>query len=156
MLCCEAQNPRNSTGDEVFPASPMKQLALTLSLAAAALFAVPSVTLAQDKPAGSQPQRQAGARPLDLETQLKVLTEKLGLDADQQAKLRAIFEKNGPKLKELMAKSPATITDADRKAMLDLANAQAAEVRAVLTLAQLEKMKEGRSKGRSGVKPEAK
>lgn len=130
----------------------MKQLALTLSLAAA-LIAVPSVTCAQDKPAGGQPQHPAGARPLDLETQLKVLTEKLGLDADQQVKLRAIFEKNGPKFKELMAKSPASITDADRKAMLDLANAQAAEVRTVLTPAQLEKMKEGHSKGRGGEKP---
>jgi len=90
---------------------------------------------------------------MDMEAQLKVMAGKLGLDADQQAKLRAIFEKNGPKFKELMAKSPETITDADRKAMLDLANAQAGEIKAVLTPAQLEKMKEGHPKGRSGEKP---
>jgi len=130
----------------------MKQPALTLGLTAAALFAVPSATLAQDKPVGGQPQHPAGAHPLDLEAQLKFLTGKLGLDANQQARLRAIFEKNGPKLKELMAKNPVTITDTDRKAMLDLANAQLGEIKAILTPAQLEKMKEKRPLGRSGVK----
>ena len=83
---------------------------------------------------------------------MKFLTGKLGLDANQQARLRAIFEKNGPKLKELMAKNPVTITDTDRKAMLDLANAQLGEIKAILTPGQLEKMKEGRSMGRGGVK----
>lgn len=76
------------------------------------------------------------------QARLQFLTEKLGLDADQQAKIKAIFEKNGPKFKEIMAKGRENLTDADKTALHELMKSQAEEVNAVLTPAQQEKMKE--------------
>ena len=131
----------------------MKQFTLTLSFAVAALFAVPSTTFAQDKSTGDQPQRPEGARRMDPEARLKFMTEKLALDADQQAKIKAIFEKNGPKMKELMAKGRENLTDADKTALRDLMKSQTEEINAVLTPAQQEKMKELRPQGRGGAKP---
>ncbi|MCX6866534.1 MAG: hypothetical protein NTV46_10015 [Verrucomicrobia bacterium] len=130
----------------------MKQFTLTLSLAAAALFAVPSTTFAQDKPA-DPPQRPAGARRMDPEARLKFLTEKLELNADQQAKIKAIMEKNAPKMKEFMDKGRDNLTDADKTAMGALMKSQGEEINAVLTPAQQEKMKAMRPQGRGGAKP---
>jgi Spy/CpxP family protein refolding chaperone len=131
----------------------MKQFTLTISLAAAALFAIPSTTFAQDPAPGNPPQRPEGGRRMDPEARLKFMTEKLALDADQQAKIKAIFEKNGPKMKELMAKGRENLTDADKTALRDLMKSQTEEINAVLTPAQQEKMKELRPQGRGGAKP---
>jgi len=131
----------------------MKPFALTLSLAALALFAVPTPTFAQDKPAGDPPQRAAGPRHMNPEARLKAMTERLGLSADQQAKIKAIFEKNAAKFKELMDKGRDNLTDADKKTMGDLRKAQTEEINAVLTPEQLAKMKEARPGGRGGAKP---
>jgi Spy/CpxP family protein refolding chaperone len=131
----------------------MKQFTLTIGLAAAALFAVPATTYAQDTPPAARPQRPEGARRMDPEARLKFMTEKLALDADQQAKIKAIFEKNGPKMKELMAKGRENLTDADKTALRDLMKSQTEEINAVLTPAQQEKMKELRPQGRGGAKP---
>jgi Spy/CpxP family protein refolding chaperone len=131
----------------------MKQFTLTMSLVAATFFAVPSTTFAQDTPAGDRPQRPEGARRMDPEARLKFMTEKLGLDADQQAKIKAIYEKNGPKMKELMAKGRENLTDADKTAMRDLMKSQTEEINAVLTPEQQEKMKAMRPQGRRGEKP---
>ena len=133
----------------------MKPFVLSLSLATAALLAVPSATFAQDKPAGDHPQRPEGARRMGPEARLQFLTEKLGLDADQQTKIKAIFEKNGPKIKELMAKGREKLSDADKAALRDLMKAQGEEIHAVLTPAQQEKMKELRREGHGGAKPAA-
>lgn len=126
----------------------MKQFALSLSLAAAALVAVPSTTFAQDKLAGDHPQRPEGAPRMNPEARLQFLTEKLGLDANQQAQIKAIFEKNRPKIKELMAKGRENLADSDKEALHDLMKSQAGEIRAVLTPAQQEKMKELRRERR--------
>jgi len=132
----------------------MKKFTLTLSLAVAALFAVPSTTFAQEQPAGERPQRPPGARRMDPEARLKFMTEKLGLTADQQAKIKAIYEKNAPKFKELRDKGWDKLTDADKKAMRDLMKAQSEEINAVLTPEQQAKMKELRPpQGRRGDKP---
>ena len=131
----------------------MKQFTLTISLAAAALFAIPSTSFAQDTPPGNPPQRPEGGRRMDPEARLKFMTEKLALDAEQQAKIKAIFEKNGPKMKELMAKGRENLTDADKTALRDLMKSQTEEINAVLTPAQQEKMKELRPQGRGGAKP---
>jgi len=131
----------------------MKQITLTLSLAVAALFAVPSTTFAQDKPAGDPPKRPEGARRMDPEARLKFMTEKLELNADQQAKIKAIYEKNGPKFKELTAKGWGNLTDADKTAMRELMKSQTEEINAVLTPAQQEKMKALRPQGRGAAKP---
>lgn len=137
--------------------APMKQFTLTLSMAVAALFAVPSTTFAQDKTAGDPPKRPEGARRMDPEARLKFMTEKLGLTADQQTKIKAIFEKNAPKMKEIMSKGRENLTDADKKAMGDLMKAQTEEINAILTPEQQTKMKEmhppGRGGARGGAKP---
>jgi len=87
---------------------------------------------------------------MDPQARLKFLTEKLGLDADQQSKIKAIFEKNAPKFKELMSKGRENLTDAEKTALRDLMKSQAEEVNAVLTPAQQEKMKEFRHGGHGG------
>jgi Spy/CpxP family protein refolding chaperone len=137
----------------------MKHFTLALSIAAAALVAIPATTFAADQPAGDKPSRPEGAahsgRHMDPEARLKMLTEKLGLDADQQAKIKAIYEKNAPKFKEFMAKGRENITDADKTAMRELFKSQAEEVAAILTPEQKEKFKELHPKRRGEGKPAA-
>ncbi len=72
--------------------------------------------------------------------ELTTLTEKLGLDADQQAKIKAINEKGAEKMKELLGKgqwNPATYHDWTK--------AKNDEINAVLTPDQQEKLKALRS-----------
>jgi Spy/CpxP family protein refolding chaperone len=142
----------------------MKHLALTLSITAAALVAIPSTTFAQEQPAGGHPNRPEGAarpdgpdggRRMGPEARLKFMAEKLGLDADQQAKIKAIYEKNALKVKEIMAKGWANLTDEDKAAMRDLFKSQVEEVAAVLTPEQQEMLKALRPQGRGEAKPEA-
>ena len=131
----------------------MKPFTLSLSLVALALFAVPTTTFAQDKPARDQPQRAEGARHMNPEARLKFMTEKFGLTADQQAKIKEIIEKNVPKFKELMDKGWGNLTEAEMTAMRDSMKAQAEEINAVLTPEHQAKMKEWRPAGRRGAKP---
>ena len=131
----------------------MKQFTLAMSLAAAALFAFPSTTFAQDKPVGERPQRPEGSFRMDPEARQKLLTEMFGLDADQQAKIKAIIEKSAPKFKEIMDKGWGNLTEEDKTAMRELMKAQAEEINAVLTPEQQAKMKEWRPAGRRGGKP---
>ena len=90
---------------------------------------------------------------MDPEARLKFLTEKLELNADQQAKIKAIMEKSAPKMKELMDKGRDNLTDADKTAMRELMKSQGEEINAVLTPAQQEKMKALRPQGRGEAKP---
>lgn len=140
----------------------MKNYALTLSVAAAALLTIPSLTFAEDKPAGERPKRPDGAggpgkpggpggeRRMDPEARIKFMTEKLGLTQEQQNKVKAIYEKNGPQFKELMAKGRENLTEDDKTKMRELMKSQFEEVGAVLTPEQKEKMKELRPEGRGG------
>ncbi len=143
----------------------MKYITVTLSLAAMALFAVPSTLFAEDQPAATPPAHPEGAgRPggehrntMNPEARLKYMTEKLGLDADQQAKAKAIYEKNAPKFKELLAKGRENLTAADKTALSELMKSQFEEFKALLTPAQLEKLKATRPAARGeehgGAKP---
>ena len=137
----------------------MKHLTLTLGVAAAALFALPTTVSAQDAPAGTPPPRADGAgagrgagrmNPAD---RLKRMTESLGLTQDQQDKIKAIWEKNAPAMKELMSKGFQNMTDDDKAKMRDLMKAERDAVDAVLTQEQKDKMKaemEKRGAGRRG------
>ncbi|MEO8617259.1 MAG: hypothetical protein ABI600_19140 [Luteolibacter sp.] len=134
----------------------MKRYTLTISLAVAALFAIPTTIFAKDQPAGDHPKRTKGAghreggHRMDPEARLKIMTEKLGLDVDQQAKIKAIFEKNRPQFKELISKGRGNLTDADKAALRELKKTQAQEMKVVLTPAQLVKLQELRSQRRRG------
>ena len=143
----------------------MKLFTLTLTIAAAALFTSPASLLAQDQAPGGNPPPAArpggpggpgGARRMDPEARLKFMTEQLGLDADQQAKIKAIYEKSATKIKELRAKGFENLTEADRTAMRDMITAQFEEVATILTPEQQQKLKDLRPMGRGQGKPEAK
>ena len=75
---------------------------------------------------------------------LKAMSEKLGLTDDQKEKVKAIFEKNQPKIKELRA-DPALAQDEKRKKLMEIRKAEMEEIRALLTPEQQEKMKEMRA-----------
>ncbi len=127
----------------------MKQVVITLSLAAVAFFAVPSTTYAQTPPAPAAHPHHIGTP----EARLQFLTEKLGLDAKQQTQIKAIFEKYRPQAQAILSKGRANLTDADKTALRDLRKQEAADIKAVLTPAQQETLKELRSEHRKGGKP---
>src|SRR5207247_2165750 len=84
---------------------------------------------------------------MDPAERLKMMTEKLGLTQEQQDKIKAIQEKNGPKIKELMAKGRENLTDDDKAKMRELFKSQMEETAAVLTPEQQEKWKTLREQG---------
>ncbi len=117
----------------------MKKLIPFLTLLAAGLLAAPAGIRAEDKPAG----RGAGAAA----ERLKAMTETLGLTQEQQDKVKAIYEKNAPQLKELMAKGRENLTAEDRTKLGELLKAQMDQVSAILTPEQQEKFKAMRAEG---------
>ena len=149
----------------------MKQQILTI--AAAALLSIPTLSLAQDKPAGDKPagDKPAGERPGggrggrmgNPEERLKFLTEKLSLTQEQQDKIKAIYAKNEDVFKAAReAREKGTqLSEEERTKMREAMQKQTEEVAAVLTPEQKEKMKElapRRGGGRPGgdAKPEEK
>ena len=92
---------------------------------------------------------------MDPAERLKVMAEQLGLDADQQAKIKVIFDKNVAKIKELMDKGFENLTEADRTAMRDMFKGQMDEITAILTPEQQDKLKQLRPRGRGEAKPDA-
>ena len=142
----------------------MKQQILTI--AAAALLSIPTLSLAQDKPAGDKPagDKPAGERPggpgggrggrmANPEERLKFLTEKLSLTQEQQDKIKAIYAKNAESNKALREKGFQNLTEEERTKFREAMQAQTEEVNAVLTPEQKEKMKElapRRGEGRGG------
>ena len=122
----------------------MKKLLTLCILATTALLAIPNTTLAADE----KPEAPKGGRPgRDPEARLKTMTEKLGLNEEQQGKIKAIYEKNAPQLKELQAKGRQNLTEEDRTKLRELMKAQNEEVVAVLTPEQKEKFKALRQEG---------
>lgn len=75
---------------------------------------------------------------------LKTLGEKLGLTDEQKEKVKEIIQKNMPKMKELRADTALSQED-KRAKMMELRKAEMAEIRALLTPEQQEKMKEMRA-----------
>ena len=122
----------------------MKKLLFLCIVATTALVAIPSTVLAADEKA----EAPRGGRPArDPEARLKVMTEKLGLNEEQQGKIKAIYEKNAPKLKELQAKGRQNLSEEDRTKLREIMKAQNEEVVAVLTPEQKEKFKAMRTEG---------
>ena len=145
----------------------MKKQLTILSLAVATLCYAPATIRALDAvpptppggttappPKGDKPGRKpegGGERGrMDPAERLKMMTEKLGLTSEQQEKVKAIMEKNGPQFKELMAKGRENLTDADKEKFKELMKSQMEEIGAILTPEQKEKMKEMRPGGPGG------
>ena len=116
----------------------MKHLTLTLSVAAAALFTLPTTSFGADekKPEGKRP-GGAGAGRTSPEERMKKMTEQLGLSQEQQHKIKAIFEGG----REEMAKLKDTPEDQRRAKYGEFMKAQSEKVLAVLTPEQQEKYK---------------
>ena len=134
----------------------MKNNTLSLCVAAAALFTMPAISFAQDaKPAGDPPARAAGrGTRLTPEARLKQMAETLGLTQEQQDKIKAIFEKSAPAMKELRDKGFTNLTEEDKTKMRDLMKKQGEEVDAVLTPEQKEKQKAAMEKRRGAGRPD--
>ena len=126
-----------------------KLLTLCTILATTALVTIPNTILAADETAEApKGERARGERARqDPEARLKMMTEKLALNEEQQGKIKAIFEKNAAQIKELRAKGRQNLTDEDRTKLREITKAQNQEVAAVLTPEQKEKYKELRAEG---------
>lgn len=123
-----------------------------LTLMAAALMACPVLVNAQnptDKPERKQGPGPGG--PRSVEERVKFMTEKLELNAEQADKLKAIYEKYAPQMKEIMSKGRENMTEEDKTKMREVMKSQTDEVGAILTPEQKEKMKE-LYKGKGGHK----
>ncbi|HPA20647.1 MAG TPA: Spy/CpxP family protein refolding chaperone [Verrucomicrobiae bacterium] len=118
-----------------------------LTFMAAALMACPALVNAQNPTDKPEQKRHMGP-----EERLKVMTEKLSLTAEQQEKVKAIYEKYGPQMKEFMSKGRENLTEQDRTKMRELMKSQNDEINAILTPEQQEKMKEMHKKGPGGPK----
>jgi Spy/CpxP family protein refolding chaperone len=135
----------------------MKKHLAILSLAVAGLCVLPLRTVADDatppKPPGGAAAPAAGGRQgggrLDPAERLKKMTEDLGLTQDQQDKIKAIFEKYGPQLKELMAKGRENLTDDDKTKFREILKNQTDDIAAVLTDEQKAKFKAAMDKRRA-------
>jgi len=137
----------------------MNKHTLSLCVAAAALFTIPSTSIAQDTPTGATPARATGAgraARFSPEERLKQMTQTLGLTQEQQDKIKAIIEKNAPAIKEIRDKG-RNLTEEDKTKMGDLMKQQREEIDAVLTPEQKEKqkaeMQKRRAQGRPGAQP---
>ena len=138
----------------------MNKHTLSLCVAAAALFTIPSTSIAQDTPTGATQARATGAgrgARFSPEERLKQMTQTLGLTQEQQDKIKAIIEKNAPAMKELRDKGYKNLTEEDKTKMRDLMKKQGEEIDAVLTPEQKEKqkaeMQKRRAQGRPGAQP---
>lgn len=134
----------------------MKKLILTLTIATFSALALNAN--AQDSAKPDRGGRGAGPR-ISPEERLKHMTETLGLNQEQQDKIKAIFEENRSKFAELR-----DLPEEERRQKgRDLMQAQMGKIREVLTPDQQEKWKtemekrrgeggrrgEGRQKGES-------
>ena len=123
----------------------MKHFTLTLSVAAAALLTLPTLSLAADE----KPQGKRGAGHFGPEERLKHMTETLGLSQDQQDKLKAIFAKGADEMKALREKGRDNLTEEDKTKMREFMKSQMEDIAAVLTPEQKDKWKATMEKRRS-------
>lgn len=135
----------------------MKHYLLTIAIAGVTWLSAANLALAQDaKPEAGQRGRGARMTP---EERLKAMTETLGLNQEQQTKIKAILEKNRAKVADIQGLAQ----DERRTKMRELMQAQNDEIDAVLTAEQKEKNKAERAKraaagrgaaGRGGARPQ--
>ncbi len=119
----------------------MKRTLFLLPFAFAALVTSSVNVFAEDEKPKAPERPNATRTPGE---RLKAMSEKLSLTEDQKEKLKAIFEKNQPKIKELRADTALSQED-KRAKMMELRKAEMEEIRALLTPEQQEKMKEMRA-----------
>ena len=115
----------------------------SIALAATALLFTTQFTQAEDKPEGGRPPGgPGGGRYGSPEDRLKMMTERLGLNQEQQDKIKAIMGKNADTMKALREKGRENLTEEDKTKMREMMKTQMEEINAVLTEEQKTKMKE--------------
>ncbi|MCF7732931.1 MAG: Spy/CpxP family protein refolding chaperone [Akkermansiaceae bacterium] len=101
--------------------------------------------------------RGSGGSRMSTEDRVKRMTETLGLTEEQQAKIKAIYDKSAAEMKVLRDKGFQNLTDEDRTKMREMMKTQTEAVNAVLTQEQKDKMKadmeKRRGAGRTGTRP---
>jgi len=85
---------------------------------------------------------------MELEGRLRFMTDKLGLTADQQGKVKAICQKYAAQLGDLMAKRRDNLTDEEKARVQTALGSQHEEVVALLDDTQKRKMEELRQQWR--------
>jgi Spy/CpxP family protein refolding chaperone len=140
---CHFQNPNFSQGGNMSRkfSIPVLSLAFTASMMVVALtsYAVQTAPAAQEHGAmGGSPMG-----PMTPEARLKMLTEKLNLTEDQQAKLKPILEDQSKQMKALH--DDTSLAPADKQAkMKELHESSIEKVNAILTPDQQAKWKQMR------------
>ena len=117
----------------------MKNIRSHVSILLAAIFVVTGNLFAADE----KPQRpgRGGFVTRRPEARLKVMTEKLTLNEDQQGKVKAILEKNLAKYWELV--EDKSLANEDRRVkIMEVRKAEAQEINGLLAPEQREKLKE--------------
>jgi Spy/CpxP family protein refolding chaperone len=99
--------------------------------------------------AGGRPPGEGGR--VSPEERLKMMTERLGLNTDQQGRIRGIMEKYAPKLREAFSQGAGS-GGGQGGELRGLMREQMKEISEVLSPEQRKKMMEGRSKEESGLK----
>lgn len=121
-------------------------LILTLS---AALLLPTAIRAEEPAPAGAAAGKHGfGGRGGNPEERIKMMTEKLGLTDDQQAKIKDVFAKDAPQIRDLLAKGRKNLTAEDHTKLRELMKGQAEAVGAILTPEQKAKWKEARASRR--------
>ena len=92
-----------------------------------------------DPKKGDAPRRPEKADPAE---RLREMSEKLGLSAEQQAKLREAIRAHAPAIRELMGKGRGNLTEADKGKLRELLKEQAEAIRPILTEEQRKKFDE--------------
>lgn len=129
----------------------MKKLLLTLPLAVVALLSISSSVIAQD----DKPKAPGGPGRVDPAERLKMMSEKLGLNDEQQAKVKDLLAKSGDKMKAL--REDKALSQEDRRAkMQEIRKDEMEQMRTILTPEQQEKFKAMRPAGRGGKPADAK
>jgi Spy/CpxP family protein refolding chaperone len=132
-----------------------------LTVAAAALLAIPTFIIAQDAPpAGDKPAPDGGrggrggrggfgGTP---EERVKRMTEQLGLTTEQQTKIKDLLTKHAEANKALREKGFQNLSEEERTKFRETMKTQQDEVTAVLTPEQKEKAEKARAArgGRGG------
>jgi Spy/CpxP family protein refolding chaperone len=131
----------------------MKKLLSLLTITAVGLIAAPCITRADDTK--TPPTGEGKGHHMDLAERVKMLTEKLSLTQDQQDKVKAIFEKNAPAIKEIVSKGKENITADDKTKLHDIMKSQNEEIAGVLTPEQKTKFEAMHEHGKKPAAPDA-
>lgn len=141
-----------------------------LTLATAALIALPPLICAQDQPGTRKGPGDTGTRPaaetdagrgdrgrrgdrgarINPEARAQFLADKLGLSAEQKEKVKTILEKYAPEIKELMSKGRENLSDEEKTKLHTATKSQHEEIMSLLDDAQKQKMRELRPASKGG------